>query len=180
MEIESEPLADMQEVIERRLVDGIFNGPRMYGIDLKYLDIRLELTFKNDTCHIIALSRGHHVRENPLHRMLHAEAPEGSPASRPGDGAIFLALVVTHCTHMNPNVKWMVDPPLNEWWSKMGICNFSSSSCYQGADGKIYINSAHFLAWANYILQKRGGKRTIKSRKRKGKKRKKVKSVKKR
>ena len=178
MEIESEPLADMQEVIERRLVDGIFNGPRMYGIDLKYLDIRLELTFKNDTCHIIALSRGHHVRENPLHRMLHAEAPEGSPASRPGDGAIFLALVVVHLSSMNPNVIWKVDF-VNDWWRKMGICRFAAD-CYQGDDGKLYIDSDHFLSWANYNLRKTGGKRTIKSRKRKGRKRKKVKSVKKR
>ena len=178
MEIESEPLADMQEVIESELVDGIFNMGRLYDTKLVYLDIKLELAFKDNFCHILDFSRGHHVRQNISHRSLHGAAPEGSPASRPGDGAIFLALVVVHLSSMNPNVIWKVDF-VNEWWRKMGICRFAAD-CYQGDDGKLYIDSDHFLSWANYNLRKTGGKRTIKSRKRKGRKRKKVKSVKKR
>ena len=173
----------MQEIIEDKIVDGVFNGP-MYACELVYQDIKLDLTFKNNLCHIHAFSRGHHVRQHPLHRTLHAPAREGSPASQAGDGAMFLSLVVQHCYRMNPMVIWAVDF-LTEWWSEVGICSFFSAHCSKGADGNIYIDSAHFLSWANYTMQKyiqekTGGKRTIKSRKRKGRKRKKVKSVKKR
>ena len=184
--VDSEPLApdnkyaDMQTIIDYNLPEGIFTDGIMHDVELVYLDIKLELFIKNNICHIPALSRGHHVRQHIERRIMHAPAREGSPASRAGDGAIFLSLVVVHCNRMNTVMIWTAGS-LSEWWSKIGICSIPTH-CIKHADNKIYIDSAHFLSWANSILEKRGGKRTLKrkSRKRKGRKSKKIKSVKKR
>jgi len=139
---------DMQRYIRKNIEAHIFKDGKIHSIELQYKDIRLDLNIKNNTCGIIAFSRGHYVREHLKHRIMHRPALQHEPASSKGEGAIFLALVVLHCNTIVP-INW-ITRAVTEWWNLKGVCSIKDA-CTITTDG-VTINNKKFIIWSQKIL----------------------------
>ena len=146
---------DMLKIIENKITPDMKNG--FHYIELEYLDINLDFIIdfrKIDNKHIniSGFSRRHHVRLHPSHRITHAPAKEGNPASSKGDGALFLALTVLHCNKVLGNISyWKGD--LTDWWRIKGVCTIEDACVKTDRSKDDYeINNNFFIIWSLQIL----------------------------
>jgi hypothetical protein len=121
IELVLSPRENMTKHIEEKMPKNIFEDGKLRIIELKYKDIKLDIYIKNNTFNISAFSRGHLVRKNPQFRIMHAPALTDDPASSKGDGAIFLALVIIHCSNYVSDMEWSASS-LSTWWYIKGVC----------------------------------------------------------
>jgi hypothetical protein len=126
-------------------------------IELKYIDIKLELRLLKQhngetIIYIEAFSRGHHVRENPHHRIGLQPAKVGEPGAKKGDGAKFLALTVLYCSEHNQIKKWSLTP--SGWWRlNMSPCGNLFNACREVGEGKVEIDPENFVVWAHHVTR---------------------------
>ena len=139
--------------------------------------------------HIYDFSRGGYVIKNSNNRQSE-NAPSSAGGTVPGNGSLFLALVVIYCNNIFKNIfeniKWSVNP--SKWWFVKGVC-VGRGACEKHPERYTYYVISHdkFLIWSNekvaMFLAHGGGKRRYrkiskkskrkrKSRKRKSRKRK--------
>ena len=97
------------------------------------------------------MSRGHFIRENPEYRTSIAPSEIGAPASSPGDGTLFLALVVIHCE--KHNIEWSAQYLSKWWWKEKGVCSIPDACITNIEEGNIIINTEKFLIWAKTIIE---------------------------
>ena len=122
-------LTKMNEIIKSKITGNEMSGEKTRAIYLQYLDIRLDLYFNSPKQNIItinAFSRGHYVRKNPEHRIMHRPSKEQEPASDKGDGALFLALTVLHCNNVFKNILCWTGI-LSDWWRIKGVCTIKDA-----------------------------------------------------
>jgi hypothetical protein len=158
-------ITKMNEIIKSKIKDNEMSGKRLVRINLQYLDIRLDLYLNYPNQNIItinAFSRGHYVRKNPEHRIMHRPSEEQESASDKGDGALFLALTVIHCNEVfSKRLCWIGG--VTDWWRIKGVCTIKDACKKTERSGHAYeINNEIFLAWANEIVilfQPQGGNR---------------------
>jgi len=145
-----EDITNMTIYIKENMPDSIFTDEILREIKLEYKDITLKFLIKNNKCIILSFSRGHFIRENPEHKIPFITPSEiGDPASLPGDGAIFLALVVIHCEKYI--IEWSAYI-LSKWWEIKGVCSIPDACIKNVEKERIIINTEKFLIWAKTIL----------------------------
>ena len=149
----------MNKEIKSKIIAKMKSGH--HNIQLMYLDIRLDMhIYNNDDGHIkiSAFSRGHYVRENPDHRIMHKLADKNDPASCKGDGEMFLALTVIHCNEVfgRPIPYWLGGS--TEWWRLRGVCIIKKACIKTERSYPVFeINNNDFLDWSNNIIAKHIG-----------------------
>ena len=174
-------LTEMNKEINTKITPSL-DRKGFLRINLQYIDIRLDLTLDGNRIFIEAFSRGHHVRTHPEQKTEHRWWDEDEPASDPGDGSLFLALVVIRCNEIFREIVWI--SVVNDWWYEKGVCAIEGACSKTEISGHDYeINSKLFLKWSirkirEYNKQKGGKKRYKRTRKKRTKRTKKRKPIK--
>jgi len=152
-ELYGDKIAKMNEIIEENITSGLLGeGVSLSSVKLQYLDIRLDLYFSSNEIIISAFSRGHYVRENPAHRIMHRPSEQEEPASDKGDGSLFLALVVIYCNNIFSNIEVWIGG-VTDWWRIKGVCAIKDACTKTERSGTAYeINNDDFLNWSKKIL----------------------------
>ena len=133
--------------------------PGSHWIELKYKDIILELLIIKEEhgvskIKLLAFHRGHYVKDHQ-HHSIGAKLPNDDVlASKKGDGALFLALVVKHCNEIFGDIPLWIGG-VTDWWRIKGVCAIKNACKKTEKSGYAYeINNEIFKQWANGIIQK--------------------------
>ena len=146
---------DMLNIIKNNITHEMRNG--FHSINLEYLDIKLDFYIdfgEIDDKHIYinAFSRSHYVRLHPEHRIMHAPAQEGNPASSKGDGALFLALTVLYCNKILGDIPYWIGG-VTDWWRIKGVCTIEKACVKTDRSRHAFeINNTFFIDWSLQIL----------------------------
>ena len=182
-EIDNEKMEEMDKMetmikeIKSKITKNMISN--FQSVQLEYKDIRLDIIINNHNdghINLSAFSRGHHVRENPEHRIMHRPSNIDEPASDKGDGSLFLALVVRHCNEVfkRPVPYWIGG--VTEWWRIKGVCSIQNACNKTERSGTAYeIDNKFFMEWSDKIIldynrSLLGGKKLRKKKSRKKRK----------